>query len=105
MPSEITLSPISDPQIIRRLERLARKEGKTIEQVAEEVTHRALVAMIGEGDLTPNECCQVLSIHKNTFFSWAAKGLFPGMYYINARVCRVPMKDVMALKDRTVFVK
>ena len=94
---------IIDDKLLRKLERIAKQQGKTVEQVWDELSVRATRIAVGiDTDLSPGEAAAQLGVHINTVMNYVKAGKFKHAYHRSARAVRIPISDVEALKDRRV---
>ena len=94
---------IIDQKLLRKLERLAKKQSKTVEEVWAELSVRATRLALGiDADLSPGEVAAHLGVHINTVMNYVNAGKFQNSYHRSARAIRIPLSDVEALKDRRV---
>lgn len=102
MPITITIT-LSDPKLIRKLELAARKAGQPIDTwIPAKLEQHTKAAMGLADDLTPGEVAARLNCHLNTVKNYIKAGRFPNAYRRSARACRIPLKDVEALKGNTI---
>ena len=80
--------------------KLARREGLDpvayLSAVASKILAKKLTR---DEDLAPKDAAQYLGVSTWTFGKLMRSGAFPGLYYVNARVARIPQADVENYKN------
>jgi predicted DNA-binding transcriptional regulator AlpA len=90
-----------DPALLEKAAKLAKREGVTPEAWLEETASRILTKKLTKDeDLAPRDAAKYLGVSKWTFGKLMRSGAFPGLYYVNARVARIPQADVENYKNR-----
>ena len=81
--------------------KLAKREGLDPLAYLSEVASKILAKKLTKDeDLAPREAAKYLGVSKWTFGKLMRSGAFPGLYYVNSRVARVPQADVENYKNR-----
>ena len=95
---------ITDPALIAAAQEEAARIGRRDWRIfLKETAERGARAILGlEADLTIQEAARQLSIHYNTVQNYRRAGHFPGAYYLSNRRIMIPMREVLAMKERTV---
>jgi excisionase family DNA binding protein len=87
------------PDLMERLKRVAHAEGRTRnwrEYVAE-IFERQLRVLLGDEYLSTKEAAVALNVSRCTIKRYLAAGRFPHAKWINARVVKIPRRDLDAL--------
>lgn len=94
---------LSDPKLVRKLEQAARRDGQSLDAwLPTKLVYHARAAMGLADDLTIGEVATRLNCHPNTVKNYLKAGRFPNAYWRSSRACRIPLKDVEALKANTI---
>lgn len=80
-----------------------RRDWKVMLQERAITGARALFGL--RSDIAPKEAAIIMGCHLNTFWNYAKRGRFPGLYYTSSGRALVPMAEVMALRNRTRAVE
>lgn len=94
---------IRDTKLIKKLEQAAKRDGRSLARwLPDKIVEQARAAVGLAEDLTPAEVAARLNCHLNTVKNYIKAGKFPNAYRRSARACRIPLKDVEALKANTI---
>ncbi len=81
--------------------KLAKREGLDPVALLSEIAGRTITKKLTkDDDLAPKDAAKYLGVSKWTFGKLMRSGAFPHLYYVNARVARVPQADVESYKNR-----
>jgi len=99
---QITIQ-LTDPKLVRKLEQAARRDKQTLDTwFSAKIEHHARAALGLADDLTMGEVAIRLNCHLNTVKNYLKAGRFPNAYWRSPRACRIPVRDVEALKGNTI---
>lgn len=99
---QITIQ-LTDPKLIRKLEQAAKRDKQTLQTWLPAKLENWAKAVNGlSDDLTKGEAAQMLGCHLNTVTNYLKAGRFPNAYWRSPRACRIPLRDVEALKNNTL---
>lgn len=100
---------VSDPALLRKMQRAARTEKTDFNNpawLAYAVTKCCREHYGLDADLTIADVAGRLNCHRNTVKNYFHQGRFPNAYYRSngIRAIRIPLVDVLALSERTLRV-
>ena len=93
---------ITDQRLINKAK---LKYGKDWQSQMLEALDRCVSQAVGiNADLKPRQAAGLMGVSLMTIRRYIAKGEFPGAYWVNARKVLIPLRDIEAIKNRTVGV-
>ena len=99
MTARFPITPEMEQAARTAAEKAGRRDWK---RLLEEKAARATLGVFGlDADCTTDEAAELLGVHRMTILNYIRRGLFPGTYRLSYRNIRIPMREVLAMKERT----